>query len=98
MYKEYTAEEAHIIFTDQIKRLSDRIIGNETNPYLKVKKIFDFISDNYPWAGAREYSTIPNIPEYVIENTIMETVGKYPYFLLRLLVIMVFRQNGKVDL
>lgn len=69
LYKEYTAErEAHIIFTDQIKRLSDRIIGNEKNPYLKVKKIFDFISDNYPWAGAREYSTIPNIPEYVIEN------------------------------
>ena len=69
LYKEYTAErEAHIIFTDQIKRLSDRIIGNEKNPYLKVRKIFDFISDNYPWAGAREYSTIPNIPEYVIEN------------------------------
>lgn len=68
-YKKYTAErDSHIIFTDKIKKLSDDIIGNETNPYLKVKRIFDYISNNYPWAGAREYATIPNIPEYVIEN------------------------------
>ncbi len=30
--------------------------------------IYDWIATNFPWAGAREYSTIPNIPEYVVEN------------------------------
>ena len=33
-----------------------------------VRKIFTYINNNYPWASAREYSTVPNIPEYVIEN------------------------------
>lgn len=89
LYKEYTAErETHIIFTDEIRKLSNRIIGNETNPYLKVKKIFNFINDNYPWAGAREYSTIPNIPEYVIEN------GHGDCGQVALLFITLARYNG----
>lgn len=69
LYKEYTSErETQIIFTEQIKRLTDSIIGSETNPYLKAKRIYTFIADNYPWASAREYSTIDNIPQYVLDN------------------------------
>lgn len=69
LYKKYTAErESHVIFTDKIKELSKQIVGNEKNPYQVTKKIFDYVNDNYPWAGAREYSTIDNIPKYVIEN------------------------------
>ena len=68
-HEAYTSErEPHIVFTDKIKELSKKIVGDETDPYLKVKKIFDWITENYPWAGAREYSTIPNIPEYVMDN------------------------------
>lgn len=68
-YKQFTAERSpHILFTDKIKNLSDKIIGNETNPYNKAKKIFSWISDNIPWAGAREYSTILNISDYCITN------------------------------
>ncbi len=58
----------HIVFSDAIKQLSAQIVGTETNPYQKAKKIFTWIRANYPWASAREYSTIPNIPEYVIAN------------------------------
>ncbi|MEG0517489.1 MAG: transglutaminase-like domain-containing protein [Bacteroidales bacterium] len=69
IYKKYTAErETHVIFTKEIKRLTDSIVGSEQNPYLKVVRIFDYIAQNYPWASAREYSTIRNIPQYVIEN------------------------------
>ncbi len=69
IYKKYTAERfPHILFTDKIKNLSQKIIGNETNPYLKAKKIFTWISENIPWAGAREYSTIRNISDYCITN------------------------------
>ncbi|MDR0660457.1 MAG: transglutaminase domain-containing protein [Prevotellaceae bacterium] len=69
LYRTYTAErKSHVIFTDKIKDLSMQIVGDETNPYIVVRKIFDWITDHYPWAGVREYSTIPNIPEYVIDN------------------------------
>ena len=69
LYKKYTAErETHILFTDKIKELSNKIVGGETDPYKITKRIFEYIDDNYPWAGAREYSTLENIPEYVIEN------------------------------
>ncbi len=69
LYKKYTAErETHIRFTDEIRALSRVIVGNETRPLNIARKIFSYISDNYPWASAREYSTIPNIPSYVIDN------------------------------
>lgn len=69
LYKTYTSErDPHVIFTDKIKSLSGQIVGDEVNPYMKVLKIFNWINDHYPWAGAREYSTLKNIPEYVIDN------------------------------
>lgn len=69
LYKEYTAERnTHVIFTEDIKRITDSLVAGETNPYLKARRIFDYIANNYPWASAREYSTIENIPQYVIDN------------------------------
>jgi Transglutaminase-like superfamily len=69
LYKDFTAERPpHIVFTDRIKKLSQEIIGNEKNPYNKVKLIFKWISDNIPWASAREYSTINNISDYCLKN------------------------------
>jgi len=69
IYKTYTAErEQHIIFTDRIKKLADSLTAGVTEPYEKVKKIWCWVTENIPWAGARDYSTIPNIPEYVLTN------------------------------
>ncbi len=66
VYKKYTAFEApHII---PLEKLAKRIARNETNPFLLSEKVYDYIVKKYPWAGAREYSTIPCIPEYVIEQ------------------------------
>lgn len=56
----------HIVFTDKIKNLSNEIVGEEKNPYLISKKIFTWISNNIPWTGAREYSTIENISDYCL--------------------------------
>jgi hypothetical protein len=69
LYKTYTAERLpHIAFTDKIKNLSNQIVGDEKNPYLIAKKIFTWISQNIPWAGAREYSTLENISDYCVTN------------------------------
>lgn len=69
LYKKYTAERnTHVIFTPEIKKLTDSLIAGETNPYIKARKIFDHISKTYPWASAREYATLDNIPSYVLKN------------------------------
>jgi Transglutaminase-like superfamily len=68
-YLKYTSEELpHICFTDNVKQLADSIVGNDDNPAAIVKKIYFWFKTNIPWAGALEYSIIPNIPEYVIQN------------------------------
>ena len=68
-YKEYTAErEKHIIFSDRIRQVADSLTAGISNPYLQAKAIYTWINDNFPWASAREYSTIENIPEYVLSS------------------------------
>lgn len=67
--KKYTSEVApHIVFSDKIKETTAQVVGNETNPYKKLRLIYEWIDTNFPWASAREYSTIENIPEYVLAN------------------------------
>ncbi len=67
-YKEYTSErEKHVIFTDRIRQTADSLTAGITSPYLQAKAIYTWI-DGIPWASAREYSTIENIPEYVLST------------------------------
>ncbi len=68
-YQKYTSEQIpHICFTDNVKQLADSITRDDDNPVSTVRKIYFWFKENIPWAGALEYSTIPNIPEYVIKN------------------------------
>lgn len=66
-YRQYTRlpDGNHIVRLDSLARA---IVGDETNPFVQSEKIFDYIIDRYPWAGAREYSTISCIPEYVVRE------------------------------
>ena len=69
LFKTYTAERPpHIVFTDSIIAVSKRVVSNETDPLQKMRKIFEWINTTFPWAGAREYVTLENIPQYVLEN------------------------------
>lgn len=66
-YKKNTCQVLpHILVNDKYKNLALSIVGNETNPVLQASMIYDWISANYPWAGALDYSTIPCMPEYVL--------------------------------
>ena len=68
-YNEFTGNyPPHIVITNDTRALAREIVEGETNPVLQASKIFDWISLTYPWAGAREYSTIKNMPEYVMAN------------------------------
>ena len=88
-YKEYTAErEKHVIFTDRIKELADSLTAGIDNPYLQAKAIYTWIDNTFPWASAREYSTMDNIPEYVI------TEGHGDCGMKTLLLITMCRYKG----
>lgn len=66
LYNKYTAfDNQHIIRLDS---LAKEIVGSETNPYKQSELVYDYIIQRYPWAGAREYSTLECIPQYVIDE------------------------------
>ena len=69
VYREYTREEKpHEVFSPQMRQLTADIVGDEKNPYLKAKKIYEWIADSISYSYAREYSTLKNISEYCYTN------------------------------
>ncbi len=67
--KPYLEQEyPHIVFTDTLRELSNRLVGAETNPYRVAQSLYAWVDENIPWASAREYSTIDNLPMYAYEN------------------------------
>lgn len=69
LYKKYTGEQPpHIRFTNEVKRLADSLAGNESNPYEIVKSFYYWFYNNIPWAGALEYSIMPDIPGFTLKN------------------------------
>lgn len=58
----------HVVFTPRIQKLAAEIVGEETNPMLKARAIYDWIADNKVYSYAREYSTLRCIPEYVLDT------------------------------
>lgn len=66
-YIKYTSPQPpHIVVNERMKALADSITGNEKNIVRRASMIYDWVDSRFPWAGAREYSTIHNIPEYVL--------------------------------
>lgn len=69
LYKKYTSErKPHIIFSNEVTRLAQEIVGDEINPVNQVEMLFYWMDKNIPWTGALEYSTMSCIPAYVLEN------------------------------
>lgn len=66
VYRKYTAfDNPHIVYAPG---LAKSIVGDETDPFACSEMVYDYIIKRYPWAGAREYSTIECIPQYVIDE------------------------------
>ena len=69
VYKRYTREEPpHIVFTPYLKELAYSIVGDEKNPYLKARKIYDWLTRNLTYTYVSEYCTYESIPEFVARN------------------------------
>lgn len=61
-------EPPHIVFTPYIRYLTLKIIGDEKNPYLKARRIYDWITSRVRYCYVRPYATYENISQYVAEN------------------------------
>lgn len=55
----------HIAFSPYIRALCEELTGGETNPLIKARKIYDFITTRVHYSYVREYLTITNIPDYM---------------------------------
>ena len=60
----FLSEAPHVVFTPELRALSERIAGEETNPARKARKFYDWIADNIQYSYAIEYSTIRNLGDY----------------------------------
>jgi len=84
----YVAERApHVVFTEPLRVFSNQVVGDATNPYEIARRIYAAV-DEIPWAGAREYSTIPDISAYTLH------AGHGDCGEQTLLLITLMRMNG----
>ncbi len=60
--------EPQIMFTPYIKELAKEIVGDEKNPLINARKIYNYVTQNVKYSYMRAYSTIVNIPEYCALN------------------------------
>ena len=64
-----TGEEApHVVFTPYIRALVKEIVGDERNPLIKARKIYDFITTQCLYRFMPAYTTVSNIPEYFLSG------------------------------
>ena len=60
--------EPHIAFTPYLRALAREIVGDETNPLCKARRIYDFITTQSVYRFMPPYLTVTNIPEYFLSG------------------------------
>lgn len=58
----------HIVFTPYLKALAQEIVGDELNPLLKARKVYDFVTTHVMYSYVRRYDTIDDLSEYAAVN------------------------------
>ena len=57
-----------IVFSPHMRKLAEEIVGNEVNPLLKARKIYDFITTKLRYSFMRSYSTYISLTEFAASN------------------------------
>ena len=58
----------HILFTSQLRKTVAEVVGDETNPLKKARRIFHFIARNIAYCAEEEYSTIPSLSDKALTS------------------------------
>lgn len=62
----YTEEQApHIVFKPYIKELAASIVGDEKNPLVKARKIYDWVTSKPTYSFMPPYFTIEDLPGFM---------------------------------
>jgi transglutaminase-like putative cysteine protease len=66
---QYLAERPpHIRFSPDLKATVARIVGDETNPLAKARKIFHWVDANIRYHAEEEYGIIPSLSEHALKD------------------------------
>ena len=66
--RQYLIEAPHVVFTEEMRKLSRELAASEPNPLLKAKGFYEWISEHIQYSFALEYSTIRNLSDYCLRN------------------------------
>jgi len=67
--EEYLAEQLpHIRFTPYLKALVQEVVGEESSPLKRAKRIYDYITTHVMYSFVRSYFTIPQQVEFTALN------------------------------
>jgi hypothetical protein len=67
--EKYLGEEyPHIRFTPYLRELASEIKGDETNPFVIARKIYDWVTTKVDYRYMRDYVSLENIAEYCAVN------------------------------
>jgi transglutaminase-like putative cysteine protease len=67
--RQYLAERPpHIRFSPQLKQTAADIVGGETNPLARARKIFHWVDANIAYHAEEEYGIIPAISEHALKD------------------------------
>lgn len=58
-------QQPHIIFSTMMKELTAQVVGEETRPLEKARRIYDYVTTKIHYSYMRSYVTLPAISEYV---------------------------------
>ncbi len=50
----------HIVFSSELERLVRQVVGQETNPLARARRVFHFVADKIRYCSEEEYSVIPS--------------------------------------
>jgi len=57
----------HIVFTDAVLQVVRDVVGQESNPLLRAKLLFDWVDQNIPWCAEHEYCLLPSLVEKALK-------------------------------
>ena len=68
-FTHYLAERPpHLVFNDELTALTKQLVGDETNPYLKAKAIFDWWDANIRWCPSSSTARSPALPTFCMQR------------------------------
>ena len=58
----------HLTFTPYFRALAEELAGDEQNPLLKARRIYDYVTSHVRYSYMRDYRFMDNIPMYAAVN------------------------------